>query len=152
MVVQWLGLCAFTAEGLDSIPGRATKIPQTSWCGQKKFKNKINKIKSRRNLSPYLSPPRVAVRIASQRQGRGEHRANRFRALFPREAELSPEPKSPDIPSWACFRAAHSTEEGERVGFRARTEVPEFSLYLFIHAFIFFFFFFGVLCVGRSVK
>ena len=28
MAVQWLGLCAFTAEGLGSIPGQGTKIPQ----------------------------------------------------------------------------------------------------------------------------
>ena len=34
-VVQWLGLCALTAEGLGSIPGRETKIPQAIQCGQK---------------------------------------------------------------------------------------------------------------------
>ena len=28
LVVQWLGLCAFTAEGPGSIPGQGTKIPQ----------------------------------------------------------------------------------------------------------------------------
>ena len=28
MVVQWLGLHAFTTEGLDLIPGWGTKIPQ----------------------------------------------------------------------------------------------------------------------------
>ena len=27
LVVQWLGLHAFTAEGLGSIPGQVTKIP-----------------------------------------------------------------------------------------------------------------------------
>ena len=26
--VQWLRLCAFTAEGVGSIPGQGTKIPQ----------------------------------------------------------------------------------------------------------------------------
>ena len=35
LAVQWLGLCAFTAEGLGSIPGEGTKIPQATWCGQK---------------------------------------------------------------------------------------------------------------------
>ena len=35
LVVQWLGLCAFTAEGLGSIPDRGTKIPQAAWCSQK---------------------------------------------------------------------------------------------------------------------
>ena len=33
LVVQWLGLCAVTAEGLGSIPGQGTKIPQPG--GQK---------------------------------------------------------------------------------------------------------------------
>ena len=28
LVVQWLGLCTFTAEGVGSIPGQGTKIPQ----------------------------------------------------------------------------------------------------------------------------
>ena len=38
LVVQWLGLCTFTAEDPGSIPGRETKIPQAEWCGQKKKK------------------------------------------------------------------------------------------------------------------
>jgi len=33
--VQWLGLCTFTAEGVGSIPGCGTEIPQTMQCGQK---------------------------------------------------------------------------------------------------------------------
>ena len=36
-MVQWLGLCTVTAEGLDLIPGRRTKIPPAAWHGQKKF-------------------------------------------------------------------------------------------------------------------
>ena len=36
LVVQWLGFCAFTAEGPGSIPGRGTKIPQATWRGGKK--------------------------------------------------------------------------------------------------------------------
>ena len=28
LVVQWLGLCAFTAEGTGLIPGQRTEIPQ----------------------------------------------------------------------------------------------------------------------------
>ena len=31
-VVQWLGLCTFTAEGLSSIPSWGTKIIQSVWC------------------------------------------------------------------------------------------------------------------------
>ena len=36
LVVQWLGLWAFTAEGTGSIPGRGTKIPQAAMHSQKK--------------------------------------------------------------------------------------------------------------------
>ena len=36
LVVQWLGLRAFTAEGLGSVPGRGTKILQAAQRGQKK--------------------------------------------------------------------------------------------------------------------
>ena len=36
LVVQWLGLCAFTAKGLGSIPGQGTKMPEAAWHGQKK--------------------------------------------------------------------------------------------------------------------
>ena len=35
LVVQWLGFRAFTAKGLDSVPGRGTKILQATLCGQK---------------------------------------------------------------------------------------------------------------------
>ena len=41
MVVQWLGLCALTAEGPGLIPGWGT---QAAWRGQKKTKNKTLKI------------------------------------------------------------------------------------------------------------
>ena len=36
LVVQWLGLCISTAEGMGSIPVQGTKIPLVTWCGQKK--------------------------------------------------------------------------------------------------------------------
>ena len=42
LVVQWLRLCAFTVEGLGSIPGWGTKILQDTQHGQKK-KNKSKK-------------------------------------------------------------------------------------------------------------
>ena len=34
-MVQWLGLCAFIAEGLGLIPGRGTKILQATWHAKK---------------------------------------------------------------------------------------------------------------------
>ena len=46
-MVQWLRLCALTLEGLGSIPGWGTKIPQAMWHGRKKKKKKdINLIQS----------------------------------------------------------------------------------------------------------
>ena len=36
LAVQWLGLCAFTAEGLGSIPDWGTKISQATRHSQKK--------------------------------------------------------------------------------------------------------------------
>ena len=31
LAVQWLGLCALTANGTGSILGRGSKIPQAKW-------------------------------------------------------------------------------------------------------------------------
>ena len=36
LVVQWLELQTFTAEGVGSVPGWGTKIPQAMQCSQKK--------------------------------------------------------------------------------------------------------------------
>ena len=36
LVVQWLGLSAFTAEATSSIPGHGSKFPQAFPCGQTK--------------------------------------------------------------------------------------------------------------------
>ena len=52
LVVQWLGLCAFTAaftaEGLSSIPGGGTKIPPASHTAQpKRFSSSEGKISLR---------------------------------------------------------------------------------------------------------
>ena len=41
LAVQWLRLGAFTAVGLDSIPGWGTKILQATWRGKNKTKLKI---------------------------------------------------------------------------------------------------------------
>ena len=38
LVIQWLGLHAFTAEGLGSISGRGAKITQAAQCGLKNKK------------------------------------------------------------------------------------------------------------------
>ena len=43
LVVQWLGLYAFTAKGSGSISGQGTKIPQAVQCSQKK-KSHANEI------------------------------------------------------------------------------------------------------------
>ena len=41
-MVQWLGLCAFTAEDTDSVPGWGIKILQAVWHRPKKKKNVKN--------------------------------------------------------------------------------------------------------------
>ena len=40
LMVQWLGLRAFTPEGPGLIPGRGTKIPQATQHGQKEKKKR----------------------------------------------------------------------------------------------------------------
>lgn len=35
-IVQWLGLCTFTARGPKSVPGWGTEIPQAALHGKKK--------------------------------------------------------------------------------------------------------------------
>ena len=53
LVGQWLGLCAFTAEGPGSIPAQGTNIPQAMWYGgkikevKKKLRDIINIMKFR---------------------------------------------------------------------------------------------------------
>ena len=41
LVVQWLGLCASSAEDVSLIPGWGTKIPHATWYGQKMGKKRI---------------------------------------------------------------------------------------------------------------
>ena len=41
LVVRWVGRCAFTAEGMGSIPGQGTKIPQAVQRSKKK-KGSVN--------------------------------------------------------------------------------------------------------------
>ena len=42
LAVQWLELCAFTAEGLGSVPGWGTEIPQAMWHGQRRNSRQKN--------------------------------------------------------------------------------------------------------------
>ena len=54
LVVQWLGVCSFTAEGAHSIPGLGTKIPQAVKHSKKKKKERnvcqvhLNKTKGKK--------------------------------------------------------------------------------------------------------
>ena len=41
LLVQWVGLGAFSAQGLSSVPGRGPKIPEAEWCCQTKQKKKL---------------------------------------------------------------------------------------------------------------
>ena len=40
LAVQWLGLCTSTAAGMGSILGQGTKIPEATWHGHKKKKER----------------------------------------------------------------------------------------------------------------
>ena len=53
LVVQWLGLSAFTALGLGSFPGQRTKIPQAARHSKKKIKKKFKK-KKKKTLKLYF--------------------------------------------------------------------------------------------------
>ena len=44
LVVQWLGFCAFTTEGLRSIPGQETKYLQAARHSQKKKKDVCGRV------------------------------------------------------------------------------------------------------------
>ena len=53
LVVQWLGLCASIAAGMNLIPGQGTKIPQAMWHGQKQT-NKQNQPNKKSVMGLYL--------------------------------------------------------------------------------------------------
>ena len=53
-MAQWLGLYAFIAKIMDSIPGQGTKILQTIWHGQKSLKKKTHKKQCSIALYSYL--------------------------------------------------------------------------------------------------
>ena len=59
LVVQWLRLCPSNAEGMGSIPGRGTKIPNGTWCSQKlnklKKKGREKRRKGKNRQAPFLS-------------------------------------------------------------------------------------------------
>ena len=42
LAVQWLGFCAFTVEGMGSIPVQGPRIPQTSLYGKNRKKKKFS--------------------------------------------------------------------------------------------------------------
>ena len=54
LAVQWLGLQASTARGQGSIPGRGTKIPQASQCGQNNNNNFGENIFVRGHICTFL--------------------------------------------------------------------------------------------------
>ena len=54
-MVQWLGCCAFTAEGMGSIPGWGTKVPQAEWPPPKKCNTNKNKMAFTEPSCPWKS-------------------------------------------------------------------------------------------------
>ena len=63
LVLQWLGLCAFTAKDPGSIPSWETKISQPAQCGQKKifffFITQIERAKEKSVLKKKKNPGRT---------------------------------------------------------------------------------------------
>ena len=54
LIVQWLGLCTFTARGPESVPGWGTEIPQAVLRGQKNKNNFFKKEMHFCSSDPYL--------------------------------------------------------------------------------------------------
>ena len=52
-VIQWLRLCAFTAEGVGSIPGQGTEIPQAASGAKKERKKKKERARERKQTYNY---------------------------------------------------------------------------------------------------
>ena len=48
-MIQWLRLCAFTAEGVGSIPGQGTEIPQAASAAKKERKKKREREQEKEN-------------------------------------------------------------------------------------------------------
>ena len=63
LVVQWLGLCAFTAEGVGLIPGRGTKISQPAHRAAKKNKIKRGKKRQESRNAFSVRDPTVSPKI-----------------------------------------------------------------------------------------
>ena len=68
LVVQWLGLGALTAGGVDSIPGWGTKILHAMPCGQKKKKKKKKVIQTGRTKMPRLRKMSIIVKKSVRAQ------------------------------------------------------------------------------------
>ena len=59
LAVQWLVLCAFTAEGPGSMHGQKTRISQAAWHRQKKKKPVTSKITNHRSHKKYNNNEKV---------------------------------------------------------------------------------------------
>ena len=71
-MVEQLGLCTFTAEGLASVCGRRTKILQASQQGKKKKKKSQNR-REKRGRGKVKAPRHITV--AGSEGRRGYHKA-----------------------------------------------------------------------------
>ena len=61
LAVRWLGLCALTAKGVGSIPGRGTKIPQAAVCPKERQPTEWEKI-----FANHTSDKGLVLRIYKQ--------------------------------------------------------------------------------------
>ena len=112
LVLQWLGLCAFTAKDPGSIPSWETKISQPAQCGQKKifffFITQIERAKEKSVLkkkkkiqgelpvctrwhrpnSPCFSPPSVIINPGNNTKS---SKADFWNVVRRRKASLGPQ-------------------------------------------------------------
>ena len=72
MAVQWLGFCAFTAEGAVSTPGLGTKILQAMWISQKeKKKNAYRRLtQNQEQTDPHEELHQASIKISLKKEER----------------------------------------------------------------------------------
>ena len=57
LVAQWLGLSAFTAEGVGSVLGWGTKIPRAMWCDRKRERESLGDLVSEEAPHTHIPAP-----------------------------------------------------------------------------------------------
>ena len=71
VAVQWLGFCAFTAEGAVSTPDLGTKILQAMWISQKEKKNAYRRLtQNQEQTDPHEELHQASIKISLKKEER----------------------------------------------------------------------------------